>query len=104
MKKYKYVAQSLIGSSVILSINPLSYYKKYIKNKKTPLIYNKFSYFEFEHEMKYKTLDNLCPFIFESSKIIQISLLKLTKKQLSLILFHRKIRDNCKKIPWWKNV
>tara|TARA_Y100001970_G_C14148721_1_gene811396 strand:- start:1188 stop:1493 length:306 start_codon:yes stop_codon:yes gene_type:complete len=99
---YNYVAQSIGESQYIISVNPLSYYKKYILDKEVPEIYKDFTYTEFKSFLKYYEIDSKCPFILCNNKPIVITVNDLSKHEKEIYNLHQHIKH--KKMPWWKNI
>ena len=96
---FDYVGQAVIGSTIILSVNPLRYFKKYILNQETPEMYDEFKYIPIRHSSKY--LDELCPFILDDG-INTVSESQLSRKELYYFQLHKYIKNNIKTFPWWK--
>tara|TARA_B100000424_G_C22936056_1_gene498089 strand:+ start:1867 stop:2175 length:309 start_codon:yes stop_codon:yes gene_type:complete len=99
---FKYIAQSLKGSLRVLSVNPLSYYNKYIKDQQVPEIYKNFEYIEFDSPLKYNEIDSKCPFIlYNKVWIIELKVSDLSNQEKEIYNLHKKVKH--KKMPWWKN-
>ena len=99
---FKYIAQSLKGSLRVLSVNPLSYYNKYIKDQQVPEIYKNFEYVEFDSPLKYNEIDSKCPFIlYNKVFIIELKVSDLSNQEKEIYNLHKKVKH--KKMPWWKN-
>tara|TARA_Y100000361_G_C11054752_1_gene287246 strand:- start:2 stop:310 length:309 start_codon:yes stop_codon:yes gene_type:complete len=99
---FKYIAQSLKGSLRVLSVNPLSYYNKYIKDQQVPEIYKNFEYVEFDSPLKYNEIDSKCPFIlYNKVWIIELKVSDLSNQEKEIYNLHKKVKH--KKMPWWKN-
>lgn len=100
---YKYVAQSIGNSNHIITVNPLSYYNKYILNNELPNIYKNFTYKKFSSILKYNQIDSKCPFVFYNDDlIIEIKVSELTKEEKKIYYLHKKVKHF--RMPWWKNI
>ena len=99
---YKYVAQSIGESNRIISVNPLSYYKKSILDKEVPEIYKDFTYTEFDSPLKYNEIDSKCPFIlYNRVWVIELKVSDLSDREKEIYNLHKQVRHE--KMPWWKN-
>lgn len=100
---YKYVAQSIGNSQNVITVNPLSYYKKYILNKDLPELYKDFKYTEFDSPLKYNEIDSKCPFIlYNKVWIIELKVSDLSEHEKEVYNLHKKVKHL--RMPWWKNI